>query len=108
MDSIEAVLDMPKMRATLADLEEQAAAPDLWDDQEKAQQVTSKLSHVQGDINRVVNLRNRLDDLEIMVELGREEGGSADGLATLADAETELGSIEKAIGELEVRTLLNG
>ena len=104
MDSIEAVLDLPAMKAQLADLEQQAAAPDLWDDQEKAQAVTSKLSHVQGDLNRVTALRGRIEDLEVMVELGQEEG-DAD---TLAEAETELAAVEKAVGELEVRTLLNG
>ena len=42
MASIEAVLDLDKLRAQIADLEEQAAAPDLWDDQAKAQKVTSE------------------------------------------------------------------
>ena len=77
LDSIEAVVDVPKMEAELADLEQQAAAPDLWDDQEKAQKVTSRLSFVQGDINRIRNLRGRLEDLEIMVELGESEGDAA-------------------------------
>src|SRR5450759_3103581 len=30
--SIEAVLDLPAKRVTIADLEEQSAAPDLWND----------------------------------------------------------------------------
>ena len=89
MDSIEAVLDLPKMRAELADLEEQAAAPDLWDDQEKAQKVTSRLSlragrHQPG--RRACAAA--LDDLEVMVELAEEE----DDADTLAEAETELAS----------------
>ena len=104
LDSIEAVLDLPKLQAELTDLEAQAAAPDLWDDQEKAQKVTSRLSFVQGELTRVKNLRGRLEDLEIMVELGESEG-DAD---TLAEAETELAAVDRAIGELEVRTLLNG
>ena len=41
--SIEAVLDPDRMRRKLADLNEQVAVPDLWDDQERAQQVTSRL-----------------------------------------------------------------
>ena len=102
MDSIEAVLDLPRMQAELTGLEEKAAAPDLWDDQEKAQQVTSRLSFVQGELNRVRSLRERLGDLEVMIELAAEDADLQ------AEAEQEIASLDKAVGELEVRTLLNG
>jgi peptide chain release factor 2 len=102
LDSIEAVLDVPKLQAELADLEQKAAAPDLWDDQEKAQKVTSRLSFVQGELNRLKSLRDRIGDLEVMVELAAEDAGMA------AEAEAEVAALDKAVGELEVRTLLNG
>jgi peptide chain release factor 2 len=92
------------MRRALADLNEQAAAPDLWDDQERAQKVTSKLSYVQGDLNRVEGLRRRLDDLSVLFELAADEADEA----TRLEAEQELAAMRKAIGELEVRTLLSG
>ena len=43
--SIEQVLDLAKLRREVSELETQASAPDLWDDPEKAQQVTSRLSY---------------------------------------------------------------
>jgi peptide chain release factor 2 len=104
LSSIEAVLDLDALRRELADLNEQAAAPDLWDDQERAQQVGSRLSYVQGELNRVESLRRRLDDLSVLFELAEDES-DAD---TLAEAQEELGSIRKTLGELEVRTLLSG
>ncbi|MGZ4591112.1 MAG: peptide chain release factor 2 [Actinomycetes bacterium] len=104
LTSIESVLDLDRMRRDLIDLNEQAAAPDLWDDQERAQKVTSRLSHLQGELSRVESLRRRLDDLAVLFELAEGE----DDAATLAEAETELTSIKKSIGELEVRTLLSG
>ncbi|MGZ4638669.1 MAG: peptide chain release factor 2 [Actinomycetes bacterium] len=104
LTSIESVLDLDRMRRDLIDLNEQAAAPDLWDDQERAQKVTSRLSHLQGELSRVESLRRRLDDLAVLFELAEGE----DDAATLAEAETELTSITKSIGELEVRTLLSG
>ena len=42
--SIEAVLDVDRLRREVAELEQQAAAPDLWNDVEAAQALTSKLS----------------------------------------------------------------
>jgi peptide chain release factor 2 len=104
LSSIEAVLDLDRMRRDLVDLNEQAAAPDLWDDPERAQKVNSRLSHIQGDLARVESLRRRLDDLGVLFELAAGE----DDAATLAEAETEMTSIVKSIGELEVRTLLSG
>ena len=63
MGSIENVLDLPDMRLRAAALEEEASAPDLWDDQAKAQVVTSKLSFLQGEIRKAEALRSRLDDM---------------------------------------------
>ncbi|MEY3279625.1 MAG: hypothetical protein RIR63_817 [Actinomycetota bacterium] len=45
--SIEKVLDLPKLRASAIELEAAAGVPDLWDDPENAQKVTSRLSRVQ-------------------------------------------------------------
>ncbi|AJZ85880.1 peptide chain release factor 2 [Streptomyces antimycoticus] len=104
MGSIEAVLDLDKMRADIAVLEEQAAAPSLWDDPENAQKVTSKLSYLQGHLRRAEELRGRIDDLEVLFELADDEG-DADARA---EAEAELEAVRKAVDEMEVRTLLSG
>jgi peptide chain release factor 2 len=102
--SIEKVLDLPKLENEAAALEIEAGAPNLWDDPEKAQAVTSKLSRVQATISRLKGLRRRVEDLPVLFELAASE---PDG-SGLKDAEGELDSATKAIGELEVTTLLNG
>ncbi|REK90130.1 peptide chain release factor 2 [Streptomyces inhibens] len=104
MGSIEAVLDLDKMRADVAVLEEQAAAPSLWDDPENAQKITSRLSYLQGQVRRAEELRGRVDDLELLFELAEDEGDED----ARAEAESELASVRKAVDELEVRTLLSG
>src|SRR5215217_4346583 len=104
MQTIEKVLDVDGMRAEMADLGEQVAAPDLWDDQANAQRVTGRLSVLQGELDRFTSLQGRLDDLEIMLDLAQEENDAS----TLAEADTELGKITKAVENLEVRTLLSG
>ncbi|MFF5789989.1 peptide chain release factor 2 [Streptomyces sp. NPDC012693] len=104
MGSIEAVLDLEKLRADIAVLEEQAAAPSLWDDPEAAQKITSKLSHLQAEVRKAETLRGRIDDLGVLFELAEE----MDDPDTLAEAETELTSVRKALDEMEVRTLLSG
>jgi peptide chain release factor 2 len=104
MHTIEQVLDIDAMRTEIAELGEQVAAPDLWDDQANATRVTGRLSALQGEVDRFSALSSRVEDLEIMVELGQEEG-DADAIA---EAERELGRLKKAVEVLEVRTLLSG
>jgi peptide chain release factor 2 len=101
---IEAVLDIDRLRAQVAQLQEQATRPDLWDDVEHAQQVNSKLSHKQGDLRRVLGLRQRLEDVEVLYELAEE--GADQGART--EAETEHHRLRKEIASLEIRTLLAG
>ncbi|MBU6379871.1 MAG: PCRF domain-containing protein, partial [Acidobacteria bacterium] len=104
LTSIEKVLNLPKLEAEAVELEAAAGVPNLWDDPEKAQAVTSKLSRVQATIARLKNLRRRVDDLPVLFELA---AGEPDGSA-LQDAESELAQATKAIKDLEVTTLLNG
>ncbi|WP_204012205.1 peptide chain release factor 2 [Sphaerimonospora thailandensis] len=104
LKGIQDVLDIDAMRKQIAELEEQAAAPDLWNDPEQAQRVTSRLSHLQGEVNRVSVLVGRLEDLPVLFELAAEE----DDEDALAEAGRELTSLRSDIGALEVRTLLSG
>lgn len=104
LESVEAVLDLGAMRSEIAALEEQAAAPTLWDDPERAQQVTSRLSLLQAQVRKVEELRSRIDDLEVLFELAEAESDQD----ARAEADAELAVLRTAVSELEVRTLLSG
>ena len=106
--SIEKVLDPEDLQHRVDELEQKAADPDLWNDQEHAQHVTSQLSQVQAQLRKVTALRDRLNDLPIMYELAEEEenpSAQQDAVALAADERAGLrGDIESA----EVTTLLSG
>jgi peptide chain release factor 2 len=101
---IEAVLDLDTLRSRRAELEEQAAAPNLWDDQAHAQQVTSRLAHAGSEIAHLEALRRQLDDARVLRELGESEQDAG----SLAEVGAEIASLDRAISELETRTLLSG
>lgn len=104
LTTVERVLDVDGLRARIKTLEEAAADPNLWDDQARAQQVTSQLSHAQGELRRVEALRQRLDDLPVLYELA-EEGDDA---SVVAEADADRAKLREDIEAMEVRTLLSG
>ncbi|HXO80656.1 MAG TPA: peptide chain release factor 2 [Mycobacterium sp.] len=104
LTTVERVLDVDGLRSRIEKLEHEAADPNLWDDQARAQRVTSELSHTQGELRRVEGLRQRLDDLPVLYELAAEEN-AADAEA---EADAELKALHVDIEAMEVRTLLSG
>ncbi len=104
LTTVERVLDVDGLRSRIDKLEHEASDPNLWDDQARAQRVTSELSHTQGELRRVEELRQRLDDLPVLYELADEE--NADDARAEADA--ELRTLHADIEAMEVRTLLSG
>jgi peptide chain release factor 2 len=104
MDSVRGVTNLDELARTIDELEQQASAPDLWDDPDAAQQVTSALSRANSERDRILGMDARIEDLETLVEMGQEESDAA----TLEEAERDLATLKKDVGELEVRTLLSG
>ena len=104
LDTIEAVLDPDAMRIEAADLREQAADPALWEDQTRAQQVTRRLSYLEGEMSRLANLRQRLDDTRVLFGLADDEHDQS----ARDEAAGDLAQLRKEIDQLEIRTLLNG
>ena len=104
LTTVERVLDVEGLRVRIEKLEHEASDPNLWDDQSRAQKVTSELSHTQGELRRVEELRQRLDDLPVLYELAAEEGGAEE----VAEADAELKKLREDLEAMEVRTLLSG
>jgi peptide chain release factor 2 len=107
LTTVERVLDVDGLRSNIEQLEHQASDPELWNDQANAQKVTSELSHAQGELRRVEELRRRLEDLPVLYELAADEAGDS-GAAARAEADAELVALRDDIAAMEVRTLLSG
>jgi peptide chain release factor 2 len=108
LTTVERVLDVDGLRGRIEKLEQEASDPKLWDDQANAQRVTSELSHTQGELRRIEELRQRLDDLPVLYELAADEEGGTEAANTLVEADAELKALRADIEAAEVRTLLSG
>jgi peptide chain release factor 2 len=96
-------------RARHVILSEFVADPNLWDDQDRAREVTTELGRLTNDLEQFDELRGSLDDSLVLAEFSRESlsAGEADWslLNELSDTVT---SLEKKIAELEVQSLFSG
>lgn len=104
LSSVIAVTKPDEISAQIDVLESEAANPDLWNDQDKAQKVTSQLSRLKAKRQKLADVVNRLEDLKVLVELANSE----DDADSKAEARNELKQLTNAIDSLEVETLLNG
>ncbi len=91
-------------RARLTELEAIAAAPDLWDDPDKARTVTTEMARVRDDITLVDDLDDRVSYLRDLFDLAREEGDDSQ--------ETEIvegvSALAAELDALELRALFTG
>ncbi len=104
LGSVLAVSKPEEISSQVIKLEEQASDPGLWNDQEKAQAVTSQLSRLKTKLTNLNSLQRRLSDLKVLLEMAQAE----DDKAVLAEAKTELQKLQEAVSLVEVETLLNG
>ncbi|WEV64570.1 peptide chain release factor 2 [Bifidobacterium sp. ESL0732] len=103
-ETIEKALDVDRLKSEIDELEKEASAPNLWDDVENAQKVTSRLSNKQGLIKKLDSLSSRLDDTETLYELGQEE----DDVDSMKEAQNGVDALQKDLDEMEIQTLLDG
>ena len=92
------------LRSRQADLEQEASRADLWDDPDKARQVTSELSGVNDDLELLGSLEQALEDVETLHQLAREE--SDDSLESEIDE--AIADLTQRLDDLELRSLLSG
>src|SRR5450432_386158 len=97
-------LRLDEAHTRLAELEEQASAPDLWDDADRARQVTSEMSSVREDVELMAELDRRLSDVQTLYDLAREEDDDSFE-PEIAENVTRL---VRDLDRLELRALFSG
>jgi peptide chain release factor 2 len=104
VDDARAYLQIDAARARLAELEDEASRPDLWDDQDQARKVTTELARVRDDLELIDGLEERLSELETLFELGREEGDDS----VVAEIDAGIVTLKADLDRLELRSLFSG
>ena len=98
------IFDVDAKRATVAKLQEEAAAPDLWNDQASAKALLGKLARLEDDLKAYDELASKHEDLTVLNELAQTE----DDAGVEAEVKEGIVVLRARIEDLEVRTLLGG
>ncbi|WP_375221551.1 peptide chain release factor 2 [Symbiobacterium thermophilum] len=97
-------LDLDRRLEEIAALEHQIAAPNFWNDQDRARRVTQQVAQLKAPVEQLESFRRRLDDLEVMIDLAEE----ASDAEMAAEARAEADALEEQVRQFELQVLLNG
>jgi peptide chain release factor 2 len=97
-------LDLENKAVELQDLRDQASSPGLWDDPDRAREVSQKLASYEDLFNTVTDLERAIEDAEVLIDLANEEGDAE----ARAEAEAELRRVSAALDRLELESLFFG
>ena len=93
---------MATLTTELESLDQEMLAPDFWDNQNRAREVSQTAERYRNTIKEYDGLKSRIEDVKTMLELAEEDE------SLKAEAEAEVEPLEKAIASLELRAYLNG
>jgi peptide chain release factor 2 len=98
------VFDVPALKARQQDLEQLAAQPDFWDDQQNAQKQMRRLDEVKAQLHQLASWRGAVDDAKATLELYELEADEE----MLGEAQEGLSQLRLGLDRWELERLLSG
>ena len=98
------VFDVPALKARQQDLEQLAAQPDFWDDQQNAQKQMRRLDEVKAQLEQLNQWKRAVDDADATVELYALEPDDD----MLGEAQNGLNQLRTELDRWELERLLSG
>lgn len=92
------------MNAKIQDLEQQAAQPDFWEEQNSAQQTLQELNELKSNLQQYQQWQVCIEDAKAVLELLELETDEA----LLAEAQTNLTQLNQELDRWELEQLLSG
>ncbi|WP_199321215.1 peptide chain release factor 2 [Microcoleus sp. FACHB-831] len=97
-------LDVPALTAKIQDLEQVAAQPTFWDDQNTAQKTLQELNDLKSHLEQFHQWKTSLEDAKAVMELLELETDEA----LLQEAQTNLTQLNHQLDRWELEQLLSG
>ncbi|MCM3701091.1 peptide chain release factor 2 [Paenibacillus macerans] len=103
LSNLRGSLDLDLKQEMIANYEEKMAAPDFWDDNEKAQALIAEMNAVKSSVDQYLALQGEYDDIETMAELAEEEGDES----LAAEISESVTAMVRKLEDFELGLLLN-
>mmetsp|Transcript_147273 Transcript_147273/g.274353 ORF Transcript_147273/g.274353 Transcript_147273/m.274353 type:complete len:468 (+) Transcript_147273:85-1488(+) len=100
------VLNLPLLKATVKDKEQETTRPDFWEDATAAQKFMGELSSVKEQVAQAEGWTTALEDVEGLLELSAESPEEAPDL--LNECSTTMQQLRTELEAYEVKRLLDG
>ena len=101
---LEEALAIEASRKRVQELEHTMSRPGFYDDADLSKKVFDEVGDLKGKLSRFEKLQGLYDDAETMIEMLDEEYDPA----MIPEAEEAVNTVEKAVDELQLMTMLNG
>jgi peptide chain release factor 2 len=95
---------LPALKAKIRDLEQQAAQPELWEDQTRAQKTLQQLNDLKSNLQQYHQWRSSLEDTKAIAELLELETDES----LLKEAQTNISILNQELDRWELQQLLSG
>ncbi|HEX6766366.1 MAG TPA: peptide chain release factor 2 [Polyangiaceae bacterium] len=104
VDALRGSLDVPSLKRLIEEIDQLGAAPDFWNDQEKAQAQMRKRSAAAEKLEMVEKLTRDVADAAELLELGASEGDES----VVTDVEGQVPALSSRVRQAELRRMLSG
>jgi len=98
------IFDLDRKRSRIALIERDAAQPDFWNDNARAQAALKEKAALEATVQGFERVERALDDARTLLELAAEAGDEA----ARAEAEAAVASVEREVERLELERMLSG
>ncbi|MEO0455243.1 MAG: peptide chain release factor 2 [Cyanobacteria bacterium P01_A01_bin.114] len=97
-------LDLPAIKAKIQDLEQMAAQPDFWDDQDQAQKTLQELNEYKSYLDQLTSWETSLEDTQAIIELLEVDADES----LWSEATSTVTSLNQELAQWELQQLLSG
>ncbi|MCH5324896.1 MAG: peptide chain release factor 2 [Eubacterium sp.] len=104
LKELASALDLEGLKKEIADLEEQSAQPDFWNDVERSQKLSRRAGDCKNTVEGYNRLRQSYDDVVTMIELAQEE----DDESMLPEIQELAAAFRTDLETQKLATLLSG
>ena len=98
------IFELPAKQIQLDELEARSADPDLWNNQQEAQQLMQQLTRIKGEVDGWQNIDSRLATVSELVEISLDEADES----LIAELSSEILNLRAELDRRELELLLAG